>query len=183
MKKHIRENILKKAYQMGFDFERRHHGCAQCVIAAVYQLFPEMTNEDIFRSSNAQGGGLGLTSRGQCDAITGAAMIMSQLYGRSLGAIEDSDGKRFTAYRLGAELAKRFESEMGSLICSEIQKKLMGRNFNLLDAEDWKEFEKLGGHETKCPHVVGTATQILVEMLLEQKNERALTLVKYCTKN
>jgi C_GCAxxG_C_C family probable redox protein len=166
-------DILQKAYQFGYDFERRYHGCAQCVIAGVYQLFPEMTSEDIFRSANAQGGGLGLTSRGQCGAVTGAAMILSQLHGRSLGAVEDPEAKRFTAYRLGAELAKRFEKEMGSLICGDIQKSLMGRNFDLLNAEDWQEFEKAGGHETKCPHVVGTATRILVEMLLEQKAEKS----------
>jgi hypothetical protein len=49
----------------------------------------------------------------------------------------------------------------------------MGRNFDLLNAEDWQEFEKAGGHETKCPHVVGMATRILVEMLLEQKAEKS----------
>ena len=49
--------ILQKAYDNGFQFEKDYHGCAQCVVGAVYTLFPEMRSEDIFRAANAQGGG------------------------------------------------------------------------------------------------------------------------------
>lgn len=170
------QHILEKAYQLGYDYERHYHGCAQCVIAGIYQIFPEMTSEDIFRSANAQGGGLGLTSKGQCGAVTGGGMILSQLYGRSLGAMTDPDRKRFIAYKLGAELARRFQIEVGSLICSDIQTKYMGRNFNLLNPDDWEAFESADGHEKHCPHVVGSATRIVAEMLMEQKKELQNTL-------
>ena len=162
------ETILKKAYDLGFEFERTYHGCAQCVIGAVYQLFPEMRSEDIFRAANAQAGGMGLTSKGQCGATVGAGMILSQLYGRSLGNIHDPEKKRFYAYQLGAEFANRFIEEIGSLICGDIQKMKMGRNFNLLDSDERNEFENLGGHDRQCPEVVGLATRILVQIILEQ---------------
>ena len=162
------QTILKKAYDLGFEFERNYHGCAQCVIAAVYELFPEMRSEDIFRAANAQAGGMGLTSKGQCGATVGAGMILSQLHGRSLGDISDPKKKRFIAYRLGADFANRFVAEMGSLICGEIQTKRMGRNFNLLNSDDWSEFEALGGHDRHCPDVVGVATRIVVQLILEQ---------------
>ncbi|MFW6080444.1 MAG: C-GCAxxG-C-C family protein [Desulfosalsimonas sp.] len=163
------EQLLEKAYELGFEFERKYHGCAQCVIGAVYQLFPEMRSEDIFRSANAQAGGMGLTSRGQCGAAAGAGMIISQLYGRSLGEIEDPEKKRFVAYRMGQDFADRFTDELGSLICSEIQARMMGRSFNLLDPVDWDSFEKAGGHDRHCPVVVGTATRIVVEMISDLK--------------
>lgn len=168
------EKILSKAYQLGYDFERRHHGCGQCVIAAVYQIFPEMICEDIFRSANAQAGGLGLTSKGQCGAVTGAAMILSQIYGRNLNAMDDPDGKRFKAYRLGAEVARRFETEVGFLICCEIQNALMGRSFNLFNPDDFRAFESAGGHDNHCPHVVGSAAKIAVQLLLEQKQKKRI---------
>jgi len=166
------QSILDRAYQLGYEFERQYHGCAQCVIGAVYQLFPEMRNEDIFRSANAQAGGMGLTSEGQCGAVAGAGMVLSQIYGRELNNIEDPEDQRFKAYRLGAEYVKRFTGEMGTLICGEIQKKKMGRSFNLLDPEQWEDFEKKEGHKRHCPDVVGVATRIVVQMLLEQR-ERA----------
>jgi C_GCAxxG_C_C family probable redox protein len=165
------QKILQEAYDLGYEFERKYHGCTQCVIGAVYQLFPEMRSEDIFRSANAQAGGLGLTSLGQCGAVAGAGMLLSQLYGRSLGGIEDPESKRFVAYRLGAEFVKRFVEVMGSVVCGEIQKRKMGRSFNLLNPEDWQDFEAAGGHDTHCPDVVGTATRIVVEMILEKKAE------------
>ena len=165
------ESILKKAYDLGYEFERTYHGCAQCVIGAVYRLFPEMRNEDIFRAANVQGGGMGLTSKGQCGATVGAGMLLSQLYGRSLGNIEDPEQKRFDAYRLGAEFTNRFIEEMGSLTCGDIQQKKMGKRFNLLDPADWDEFENKGGHDTHCPDVVGTATRMVVEMILQQKEK------------
>lgn len=163
--------ILQRAYSLGYEFEKTYHGCAQCVLGAVYEIFPEMRSEDIFRSANAQGGGMGLTSHGQCGAVVAGGMLLSQLYGRSLGGIEDPGKKRFVAYRLGSELVNRFTREMGSLICADIQKQKMGRNFNLLDPEDWDTFEKLGGHDTHCPDVVGSATRIVVEMILEEKSK------------
>lgn len=162
-------DMLERAYKVGFEFEKSFHGCAQCVIGAVYQLFPEMRSEDIFRAANAQAGGMGLTSKGQCGATVGAGMVLSQLYGRSLSNIADVEKKRFHAYRLGAEFVRRFTHELGSLICADIQNKKMGKNFNLLDPDDWNEFERLGGHESHCPDVVGTATRIVVQMILEQK--------------
>jgi C_GCAxxG_C_C family probable redox protein len=160
------EQLLQRAYDLGYEFERKYHGCTQCVIGAVYQVFPAMRSEDIFRAANAQAGGMGLTSMGQCGAAVGAGMIISQLYGRSLGDIADPEKKRFVAYRMGQEFANRFSKEMGSLICGEIQERMMGRRFNLLDPLDWEAFEKAGGHDRHCPVVVGTATRIVVEMLL-----------------
>jgi C_GCAxxG_C_C family probable redox protein len=164
----VDSSILETAYELGYDFEKKYHGCAQCVIAAVYQLFPKMRNDDIFRSANAQGGGMGLSSQGQCGAAVGAGMVLSQLCGRQLSDLEDREGKRFQAYRLGAEFLKRFTAEVGSAICLDIQKLKMGRSFNLLDPSDWKEFELVGGHERHCPDVVGRAVRIAAQMILEQ---------------
>ncbi len=159
------------AYELGYDFEKKYHGCAQCVIAAVYQLFPKMRSDDIFRSANAQGGGMGLTSQGQCGAAVGAGMVLSQLCGRQLSDLEDRSRKRFQAYHLGAEFLKRFTAEVGSTICQDIQKLKMGRSFNLLDPSDWNEFERRGGHENHCPDVVGRAARIVVQMILEQAGQ------------
>jgi C_GCAxxG_C_C family probable redox protein len=165
------ESILQKAYDLGHAFERNYHGCAQCVIGAVYQIFPQMRNEDIFRSANTQAGGLGLSTLGQCGAAAGAGMVIGQLYGRSLGDIADPEKKRFIAYRLGKTFAVRFEQAIGSLICGEIQKKKMGRTFDLFNPADFKAFEDAGGHDRHCPDVVGTATRIVVQILLDQMQE------------
>jgi hypothetical protein len=61
--------------------------------------------------------------------------------------------------------------EYGTVICGEIQKKLMGRSFYLFDQEDWDAFEKIGGHNSVCPAVVGKATQWATELIMKGKTE------------
>lgn len=85
----IKESLIKKAFDRGFEFEKKYYGCAQCVIGAIYEVFPEMRNEDIFRSANGLGGGVGGTNKGQCGALSGGLMVLSQVYGRELEEIAD----------------------------------------------------------------------------------------------
>lgn len=175
---HMNPNEIKKAYEKGFDFEREYHGCAQCVIGALYEVFPEMRNEDVFRSASGLAGGVGLTTRGQCGALSGAIMVLSQIYGRELGELADPERKRFVAYRLGEKIVSCFQEEYGTVVCGEIQKKLMGRSFNLWVPEEKEEFEKIGGHSKVCPSVVGKAAQWVAEIILERRKEKRETIVE-----
>lgn len=65
------ETIMAKAYKHGFEYERGFHGCAQCAVGALYEVFPELRNEDIFKSARGLGGGVGLTCKGHCGALSG----------------------------------------------------------------------------------------------------------------
>jgi C_GCAxxG_C_C family probable redox protein len=160
---------IKEAYEQGFEFERKYHGCAQCVIGAIYEVFPGMRNEDIFRSASAFAGGVGLSTKGQCGALSGAVIVLSQIYGRELKEIADPERKRFLAYKLGETIVQKFLNEYGTVICADIQKKLMGKSFNLWNPEEWGEFEKIGGHNSVCPSVVGKATRWAAELIMEEK--------------
>ena len=166
------EDILKRAYELGYEFERNHHGCGQCVIAGVYELFPDMKNEEIFRAASGLAAGTGLSTRGQCGALSGAVMVLSQIYGRELAEIDDPDGKRFVAYRVAEKVVHKFLEEYGTVICGEIHKKLMGRSFYLFDPEQFKAFEEAGGHNRKCPSVVGNAARWAVEIMHEEEAAR-----------
>ena len=166
--------LAQKGFERGFEFEKTYHGCAQCVIGAIYEIFPEIKSLDVFRSANGLAAGTGLSTVGQCGALSGAVMVLSQLYGRELDEIGDPQRKRFVAYRLAEKMVQQFLQEYGTVICGELQKKLMGRSFNLFDPKEWAEFEKAGGHTEKCPSVVGNATRWAIEILEEQKKTTPL---------
>jgi C_GCAxxG_C_C family probable redox protein len=166
------EDILKQAFDHGFEFEKNYHGCAQCVIGAIYEIFPEMHNEDIFRSASGLAAGTGLSTLGQCGALSGAVMVLGQLCGRELVEIDDPDGKRFDTYRLAEKMVHKFLKEYETVLCGEIQKKLMGRSFYLFDPKQFEAFEEAGGHNDKCPCVVGTATRWVVEMIVELRKNK-----------
>ena len=44
----------------------------------------------------------------------------------------------------------------------------MGRSYNLWIPEEFKEFEKAGGHTDKYPIVVGNASKWAIEILLRE---------------
>lgn len=153
------------AYDVGFSYEEKFGGCAQCAIGALYEIFPELRDESIFKSATGLGGGIGLSTLGGCGALVGAVMVVSQIYGRALDNIADPERKRFVAYRLGEKLVQRFMDEYGTVTCREIQEKLMGRSFYMYD--EWDEFLAAGGHSTACTTVVGNATKWATELITE----------------
>lgn len=170
------ENLGDKAYASGFEYERDYGGCAQCAIAALYNVFPELRNEEVFRSATGLGAGVGLSTVGNCGALTAAVMILSQIHGRDLATIADPERKRFIAYRLGRKLVQRFLDEYGTVTCGRIQEKLMGRSFNLY--EEWNEFLAAGGHSTACTSVVGNAARWAAELIDEVKKKGIDEVIK-----
>jgi C_GCAxxG_C_C family probable redox protein len=161
--------LLQKAYDVGFDFEKRYHGCSQCAVAAVYEIFPDLKNDDVFKAASGHGGGVGLSNLGNCGALTGGVMVLSQVYGRELKNIEDPERVREAAFRLAHILVKKFLEEYGTITCGEIQTKLMGRAFNLWDQQEKELFERSGGHTTACTSVVGNAARWTAEIILNQR--------------
>jgi C_GCAxxG_C_C family probable redox protein len=160
-----KEEILKKAYELGFRYERDYHGCAQSVLLAVQEVFG-MEDPAVFRSATGLSGGLGLSINGPCGALTGGIMALSQRYGRERSKIEDLEGIRFKAYELARKLCQRFLDEYGSFSCRDIQSKIFGRAYELADPKEFEKFVKAGGHSEKCPLVVGKAASWVAEIIL-----------------
>lgn len=61
---------------------------------------------------------------------------------------------------------KRFEEELGSMKCLEIQAKLLGKSFNLEDRDESQKFEHEGGREA-CSKCMGKAARLAAETLME----------------
>ena len=160
-----KKDPLDRAFEMGKEYEIEYYGCSQCVLAAIQDTL-NLRNDDIFKAACALAGGLGVTGDGTCGALTGAAMAISQVHGRVREDFKDEQKQRKKVYKLARGLHQKFVEEYGSIICKDIQEKLMGRSYNLWDPEEFKEFEKAGGHKNKCPVVVGNAARWAVEILL-----------------
>jgi len=161
------EEVLKKAFDLGFEYEKVYMGCSQCVLAAIQDLF-EKKNDEVFRAASGLAGGVGLCGDGCCGAYTGGVMALSQLYGRTRENFLDPDRTRKKGFDLAKKLHDKFIAEYGSVICRDIQQKIFGRSFYIRDADEYSKFEKAGGHEEKCPSVVGNGARWVAEILLEE---------------
>jgi C_GCAxxG_C_C family probable redox protein len=166
------EELLKRAYAAGFEFEKKYHGCAQCTVAALYEIFPGLRNDDIFRAAGGLGAGVGMTCQGHCGGLSGGVMVLSQLYGRELKEIDDPEKKRYVAFQLGRSLVQKFLDEYGTITCQRIHMKLMEGSFNLWDAKDKTSFEERGAHERICPSVIGNAVRWAAQLILEKRRIR-----------
>ena len=77
-----KQQVLDKAYKLGFDGERDVRGCAQCAIAAV-QDATEIRNDLVYKSASGLAGGAGECTDGLCGGYSGGIIAMSMFYGRT----------------------------------------------------------------------------------------------------
>lgn len=166
-----KKELLEQAYQLGFKYEKANRGCGQSCLAAVQKVLG-MEDNMVFKAATGFAGGVGLVGISACGALLGGTMALGQKFGRELSNFADPEGMRFKGYALTKKLHERFISEYGGSACSDIQKKLFGRTYDLWDEGDYQRFDDDGGHTVKCPEVVGKAVQWTVELILEEDDKR-----------
>ena len=180
--KETRDEFLQKVYEVGYENERKFGGCTQCTLLALQKMF-DLSDGAVFKSAHSLCGGAGLSGKGTCGALTGGIMAIGLKYGRDKTdiIIKDVNLKKnkknseshlseigLKSHKLSKRLVDGFLKEYGSIICEDIQKKIIGRSFNIWDKEDYKEFKKAGAHIDKCPSVVGNASKWVAEIFLEE---------------
>lgn len=153
------------AYKLGFSFERDYGSCGQCVFAAVNEILGN-GSEEIFKAIDAFAGGLGRCGDGTCGALSGGVAAISCRYGRE-DFQDPASNDRERCMTLAKRLHDTFLEEYGSILCKDVQKKIMGRSYRLCDAKEREEFVAAGGHTDKCPAVVGNTAKWTVNLLTE----------------
>ncbi|TNJ38426.1 hypothetical protein FGF66_09215 [Chlorobaculum thiosulfatiphilum] len=129
--------------------------CSQAVFAAFRQA--EVLDEaSALRLATVFGGGVAGSGGEMCGAVTGALMALSMRY--DMGGIGELANKKRT-YELGRQFMEEFEKRMGSCRCESMLGLCIGEQENLQKARELKLFE------TVCVDAVGTASDILEEML------------------
>ncbi|MGQ9627844.1 MAG: C-GCAxxG-C-C family (seleno)protein [Anaerolineae bacterium] len=156
----------QKAYRLGFEYEKRYHGCGQCALAAILDALGRR-EDDLFKSATALCAGIGLLGDGVCGGYAAGAMAIGLYLGRRRDHFDGDREEKYRAFEMTRQLHDRFIASYGSVICNEIHKKLFGRTFDLQDSAERELFEEMGAHVDKCTEVVGRAAQWTVEILSE----------------
>ncbi len=174
-----KKKFIDTAYNLGFEYEKKYRGCAQCTIAAVQDTL-NINNDTLFKSASGLGAGCGLLCDGVCGGYSGGIMVMSSLFGRRRERIDNDDEEKYCAFRMAKLLHDKFIDEYDSVICNAIHQKIFGRTYNLWDANEKEEFNKNGAHESKCTEVVAKASSWVVQLILEEAEVRGITLRDLC---
>ncbi|MCE5255040.1 MAG: C-GCAxxG-C-C family protein [Actinomycetia bacterium] len=164
----------EQAYRLGKTYEQSYRGCGQCVVAAVQDTFG-VQDDAVFRAATGFAAGGGLCGDGNCGAYAGGIMVLSYLAGRPRDDFDDRAGATFASYGLVQALREHFIQEYGSVKCRDIQYRIFGRPFFLLDEDDARKFDEAGGHLDKCPEVVGKAARWTAELIAQKGLARGWT--------
>ncbi|MHA1276890.1 MAG: C-GCAxxG-C-C family protein [Candidatus Helarchaeota archaeon] len=160
------DELAEKAFELGRKYEKRNTGCAQTVIAAIFDSL-NIWSEDVFKAASGLADGMGLTGNGTCGALVGASMVIGYLFGRDRKHFQDIMCP-MKSYSLVKKLHDLFIETYGNCRCYDVQKTLMGRTYNLWDQNEMKEAFQSGMME-QCSKVVGTMAKYAVELILAQK--------------
>ena len=163
-----KKELEKKAYSLGEKYEKECTGCGQTSLAAVFDTL-SIANDDVFKSASGLADGLGLTGDGSCGALVGGALAIGYLFGRERQELPDMM-KPMQSYLLVKKLHDMFVDKFGTCRCHDLQKSLMGRTFNLLDPNEFKEAMEFGMMD-HCSKVVGTAAQMATRIILEEQEK------------
>jgi len=170
-----RQELLDKAYELGFNYEKYSWSCSQCVVAALHELLG--IDEVVVKVAPSICGGTADQTLGTCGALAGGIIALDYYFGRSLKEMSYQEyiQTNVDALNSGGEvaqlLADRFVKQYGTFICGQIQRQLFGRIFCFTDQDGIEKWLKAGAHSAsdKCCHVVGNATRWVLEILLEKE--------------
>jgi C_GCAxxG_C_C family probable redox protein len=169
-----RQELLDKAYQLGFNFEKNNYSCSQSTVAAIHELLD--IDDVVVKVATSLSGGTAEQFSGSCGSLVGGLMVLGYFFGRPAEKMSPDERKKsnidalFVSFPAPQAFADKFWKEYGTILCPHIQRQLFGRTWWLLDTEELAKFEKAGGHSDpdKCCHVVGTAARWVMEILLDK---------------
>jgi len=171
--------FLEKAYMQGFNCERDYRSCSQCTVAAIQDAL-NTRNDYVYKAASGLAGGAGEYVDGICGGYSGGILMMSLLFGRTRKEESTKEGrkKKYDSLRMAAALHDKFIKKYGTVVCSEIQKKIFGRSFNLRDDKQKELFKSSGAHEDddKCCAVVGNGAQWSAELIIDEIYRLSLSL-------
>ena len=165
-KEETAKQLIEKAYKLGFEYEEFYRGCSQAALGAIYDTL-NMKDDGVFKAATGFAGGGGLSGVSVCGGYAAGVLAISQLMGRERSNFKDPEGVRFENFKLVREFTLKYLEELSSIICRDIQIKKFGRPYYIADKDEFDKFEEAGGHRDKCTDVVGRATRIAVQFILE----------------
>ncbi len=162
------KKLIQKAVELGEEYEKTCTGCAQSVVAALQDAL-DLPSEDVFKAASGLADGIGLSGDGSCGALTGGSMVISYVFGRDREHHRDMMAA-MKSYLLCKELYQDFIDRYGSCRCYDIQEKLLGRTFNLLDPQDLEAAGRAGMME-KCSLVVAASAEKAARIITREKDK------------
>lgn len=145
--KRTKSEIIKKAEELGIEYEARYKGCGQCTFLAIIdalrwgglELVSEDTEDRLFSGICLLTAGVSMTGDGTCGAVASGVLAI----GLALGIPRESQD--VSLLRDGCAVVRnsileKYYREYGSILCKDVQRKFFGKAWDLTSDEMSHEF-------------------------------------------
>ena len=112
--------------------------------------------------------GLALTG-GICGPVAGGLVAIGLFF--SDNDLANYENPRH--YLAAREFIKRFKKTMGSLLCPDIQERVLGKSFDPFAGPKEREAFDASGARRKCPVAPGLGAKIAAEIIIESLEENS----------
>jgi len=148
--KRTKEEIIKKAEELGTEYEARYKGCGQCTFLAIIdalrwgglEIIPEDMEDRLFSWVCVLTAGVSMTGDGTCGAVASSVLAI----GLALGIPRESQDVsllRTACATVRNTILDKYYQEYRSILCKDVQRKFFGRAWDLTDDEMSHEFLKI----------------------------------------
>lgn len=171
MKEEQKEKILEMVEKKAVEAQLRDDTCARSTLHGLQSYFSFIPAEMVAASWCFSGGVA--ASSGSCGALCSGLLAIGAKYLPTMAEVESGSAEAQRKFEYGRDklfaFRNAFINEFGTTLCPEVQKKVFGRSYNLLDENELNEFLTLPGHEEKCAAVVAKAARLAAEIILEDE--------------
>jgi hypothetical protein len=145
--KKTKKAIIKKAEDLGVEYEARYKGCAQCTFLAIIdalrwgglELIPADMEERFYPAISPLTAGVCMTGEGTCGAVASGVMALGLALGVSRDSV-DIAAARHAGATIRDSLLEKCYREYRSILCKDIQRKHFGKAWDLTSDEMTHEF-------------------------------------------
>ncbi|MBN2397306.1 MAG: C_GCAxxG_C_C family protein [Deltaproteobacteria bacterium] len=160
-----KDEILDRVQRRGEEYCYLTRSCAKGSCLALLEEFGLGSMDNIRGLSSFPGIAM---SGGICGPVSGGLTALG-LYFSDKDPADYANPAHYVAAR---QFIRRFENVMGSLLCPDIQERLLGRSYDpFAGLEEMAAFNASGARE-KCPAAPGVGARIAAEIIIESM-ERA----------
>ena len=143
--KRTREEIIKKAWDLGIEREAQYKGCCESTFLAIVdalrwgglEIISEDMEERLYSGICLLTAGVCMTGEGTCGAVVGSVMAIGLALGIKAG---DIGASQRAGVKIRETLLAKYYKEYGSILCKDVQRKYFGKAWNLVSDEMTKEF-------------------------------------------
>lgn len=145
--KKTKKEIIKKAQELGIEYEAKYKGCCQCTFMAVVdalrwgglEIIPNDMEDRLYSGICLLTAGVCMTGEGTCGAVSGSVMAI----GLALGIPRETEDVGL-AHRAGVKirdtLLARYYKQYGSILCKDVMRKYFGKAWDLASDRMTQEF-------------------------------------------